>query len=108
MFLARVLREILGSEKGEMKGDRRKLHNEEFQQLAGSCEHCNELILPYSFRELSYMSIMKQQICFITYIYIILYFLLHVSAVDRHVHGVTPVLKTRRSIAHFLCKCIVL
>jgi len=75
-----------------MMGDRRKLHNEEFQQLAGCCEYCNELILRYAFRELSYMSIMKQQICSI--IYKILYFLLHVSAVDRHVHGVTPVFRT--------------
>jgi len=35
VFLDRVLREIFGSEKGEMNGVRRKLHSEEFQQLAG-------------------------------------------------------------------------
>jgi len=83
-FLDRVLREIFGSEKEKMEGDRRKLHNEEFQQLAGCCEHCNEPVSRYSFPELNYMSITKQQICSIIY----MYFLLHVSAVDRHVYGV--------------------
>jgi hypothetical protein len=62
-FLERVLREIFGSEEEETERDRRKLHSEEFQQLAGCCEHCHELVSRYSFRELSYMSITKQQIC---------------------------------------------
>ena len=71
VFLDRVLRGMFGSEKEEMKGDRGKMHNEECQQLAGSCERCFELILRYSFRELSCISIMKQQICsYYIYIYI--------------------------------------
>jgi hypothetical protein len=71
VFLDVVLREMCESEKEEMEADRRKLHNGEFRELAGCCEHCNELILRYSLTELSYLSIMKQQICSYTiYIYI--------------------------------------
>jgi hypothetical protein len=50
VFLDWVLREIFGSKKEEMKGDRRKLHSEEFQQLTGCCEHRNGLIC-YMFRQ---------------------------------------------------------